>query len=207
MIRKAAISMLSLCLAFSAMFCSAIFMGGMIGQFSATDYIVAGLLGPLFLIFFMLVLHYNDLIFLQRRAQRNWANIQVSLKKRADLLPSLQGIVKHYKAYEHTLLERISRQRNLLDASLESPDQAGDFLKSEQQLLTGLKLAVEDYPELKANELFLNLTETLTQLENEIALMRTGFNDAVMYYNARLQSFPDILLAKAFKFKIMSFLD
>jgi hypothetical protein len=206
MIRKAAISMLSLCLAFSAMFCSAIFMGGMSGQFSATDYLVAGLLAPLFLIFFMLVLHYNDLIFLQRRAQRNWANIQVSLKKRADLLPGLQGIVKHYKTYENTLLKRITQQRNQLNASLESPERAREFLKSEQQLLTGLKIAVEDYPELKANELFLNLTETLTQLENEIALMRTGFNDAVMHYNTRIQSFPDALLARWFRFERMDFL-
>lgn len=168
MIRKAAISMLSLCLAFSAMFCSAIFMGGMSGQFSATDYLAAGFMAPMFLIFFMLVLHYNDLVFLQRRAQRNWANIQVSLKKRADLLPGLQAIVGHYKAYENSLLKHIIQQRNQLSSSLASPELAGSFLKSEHQLLNGLKLSLEDYPELKANELFLNLTATLTHLEMKL---------------------------------------
>ena len=206
MIRKAAISMLSLCLAFSSMFCAAIFMGGMNGQFSATDYLVSGLLAPLFLICFMLVLHYNDLVFLRHRAHRNWANIQVSLKKRADLLPGLQSIVAQYKAYESTLLTRITQQRKQLGASLESPDRAGDYLQAEQQLLKGLKLAVEDYPELKANHLFLSLNTTLTQLEDEIALMRTGYNDAVMHYNTRIQSFPDVLLAKGFKFQRMAFL-
>jgi hypothetical protein len=207
MIRKAAIGMLSLSLAFSAMFCSAIFMGGMSGQFSATDYLVSGLLAPIFLIFFMLVLHYNDLIFLQRRALRNWANIQVSLKKRADLLPGLQRILQHYKNYEASLLLQISQQRQQLTHSLESPEKVADYLKSEHHLMRELKLAVEAYPELKSQTLFLSLMTTLSQLENEIALMRSGFNDAVMHYNTRQQSFPDVFLARAFRFKIMSFLE
>lgn len=206
MIRKAALSMLSLSLAFSAMFCAAIFMGGLNGHFSATDYLGAGLLAPLFLIFFMLVLHYNDLVFLQRRALRNWANIQVSLKKRADLLPALQSIVSHYKDYENSLLEQIARQRRQLRTSLESAGQAGEFLKSEQRVINGLKLIVEDYPELKANSLFQGLMDTLTRLEDEIALMRTGYNDAVEQYNARIQSFPDLLLARQFKFDNLSLL-
>ena len=206
MIRKAALSMLSLSLAFSAMFCAAIFLGGMNGHFSATDYLGAGLLAPLFLIFFMLVLHYNDLVFLQRRAQRNWANIQVSLKKRADLLPALQTIVSHYKEYEASLLENIVRQRRQLPESIESADLAGEFLKSEQLLLSRLKLILEDYPELKANGLFQKLMDTLIALENEIALMRSGYNDAVEQYNARIQSFPDVLLARQFRFVRMTFL-
>lgn len=207
MIRKAALGMLSLCLAFSAMFCAAIFTGGMNGNFSATDYLGAGLLAPMFLIFFMLVLHYNDLVFLHRRAQRNWANIQVSLKKRADLLPALQTILSHYKSYEQGLLESIARQRKQLSASMESAVQAGHFMGNEQQLIRRLQLLVEDYPELHSNHMFLDLMNTLTQLENEITLMRSGYNDTVEYYNARIQSFPDLLLARQFGFDSLSLLD
>lgn len=206
MIRKAAISMFSLCLAFSAMFASAIFLGGMSGQFSATDYLSSGLMAPVFLIFFMLVLHYNDMVFLQRRAKRNWANIQISLKKRADLLPQLQKVIQHYQLFEQSLLKSISEQRRQLPVSLESVAQAGQFIKNEQQLLNDIKLKVEAYPDLKANELLASLMTTLSNLENEIALMRNGFNDAVMHYNTRIQSFPDVLLAKGFKFERMAFL-
>lgn len=148
----------------------------------------------------MLVLHYNDLVFLQNRADRNWANIQVSLKKRADLLPRLVKVLSEYKDYESSLLEHVTLQRKQLKPSLKSVERASNFIHQEQQIIQGMKLAVEAYPDLKANDMSLRLMTTLSDLENEIALMRTGYNDAVTLYNTRIESFPDLLLAKMFKF-------
>lgn len=200
MIKKASIAMLALAFAFSGMFCSAVFAFGMNGQFAATDYLFSAFLAPVFLIFFMFVLHYNDLVFLQNRADRNWANIQISLKKRADLLPRLVKVLSEYKDYESSLLEHVTLQRKQLKPSLKSVERASNFIHQEQQIIQGMKLAVEAYPDLKANDMSLRLMTTLSDLENEIALMRTGYNDAVTLYNTRIESFPDLLLAKMFKF-------
>lgn len=206
MISKASKAILALAFALSGMFCSTVFYFGMNGQFAATDYLLSGLLAPIFLIFFMLVLHYNDIVFLQTRAQRNWANIQVSLKKRKDLLPRLQKIVEAYKQYEASVFEELTHQREALSQSMDSVESAGQFISTEQQLLKNLKLVWEAYPELKSNEMFAKLMKSLTRLENEIALMRTGFNDAVNEYNTRIESFPDVFLARAFKFEKMDWL-
>jgi hypothetical protein len=201
MIKKASMSILALVLAFSGMFASAVFYFGMNGQFAATDYLLSAMLAPAFLMFFMLVLHYNDMIFLQRRADRNWANIQVSLKKRADLLPQLQSVLSQYQGYEKKLMELMTLQRKQLSKSIDSVASASNFIQKEHQFLNDVKLAVEAYPDLKANELMSALMNTLTSLENEVALMRTGFNDAVNEYNTRIESFPDVFLAKVFKFE------
>jgi hypothetical protein len=204
MISKAASSMFGLGMAFSALFFSAVFYHAMNGEFSATDYLMSGLLGPIFLTFIMIVLHYNDLIFLRQRAQRNWANIQVSLKKRSTLLKQLQAVVGGYQQYENTVLTQITAQRKRIKEAGESVGEVGQLLVSEHQLVQSLRLAVEDYPDLKANLLMTQLVDRMTRLENEVALMRSGYNDAVNEYNTRVQSFPDLMLAKAFKFKLMT---
>lgn len=111
MIRKAANSMIGLGMAFSALFFAAIFYHAMNGQFSATDYLMSGIVGPIFLTFVMFVFHYNDLVFLRQRADRNWANIQISLKKRFNLLMQLQNVMSEYQQYEKTLLTKITEQR------------------------------------------------------------------------------------------------
>ena len=200
MIKKAAKSMLALTLAFSAMFLASVSYRAMSGQFSATDYLLSGLLAPAFLMFFMIVLHYNDLIFLKKRAQRNWANIQVSLKKRSTLLKQLQAVVGQYQTHEGELLEKIVTLRKMLKHDFNSPSSLEPFLLSEHQLVQDLHVKVEDSPDLKANDLVTQFTETLTKLENEVALMRVGYNDAVNEYNIRVQSFPDLVLAKTFGF-------
>jgi len=204
MIRKAASSMFGLGLAFSALFFAAVFYHAMSGQFSATDYLISGLLGPIFLTFIMFVLHYNDLIFLKQRAERNWANIQVSLRKRFTLLKQLQTVVGEYQQYENSVLKEVTEQRQRLKQVGESAGEVSKLLVSEHQLVQNLKVAVEDYPDLKANRLMTKFVDTLIQLENEVSLMRSGYNDAVNEYNIRVQSFPDLMLAKVFKFKLMT---
>lgn len=203
MIKKATGAIFALACAFSGMFAAAIFLMGMNGQFSPTDYLFSASLAPSFLCFFMLVLHYNDLLFLGFRADRNWANIQVSLKKRADLLPQIEQVLRGYQVHESNLLESITRQRNLLSqqSTTTSVSDVAHYLEYEANFISALKLTAEAYPDLKAQLLSASLMRAMTDLENEIALMREGFNDAVMIYNTRIETFPDLLLARFFIFR------
>lgn len=203
MIKKASSSMLTLVFAFSAMFFAAVFLRGMSGQFSAIDYLLSGLVAPVFLSVFMLVLHYNDLVFLKKRAQRNWANIQVSLKKRSTLLKQIQNVVSQYQQFEKSLLLQITQHRKKLKQDIQSVSNAGAFLHEEHQLIQCLRLTIEDHPELQADKLMHNFTDKLIKLENEVSLMRAGYNDAVNQYNTRVQSFPDLVLARSFGFKTL----
>ena len=201
MIRKAATAMLALVCAFSGIFFFATFLNGMNGQFSAVDYFISGLLGPVFLLGFTIVLHYNDIVFLKQRAERNWANIQVSLKKRADLFKQLQPAVKKYLSHEQELLTELAKLRSDAKKTVNSTRQAKNRLNAEQHFMEALDIKIEAYPELQSDAVMRDFSETMIELENEIALMRQGFNDAVNYYNTRIQSFPDILLSRLFKFK------
>ena len=201
MIRKAATAMLALACAFSGIFFFATFLNGMNGQFSAVDYFISGLLGPVFLIGFTIVLHYNDIVFLKQRAERNWANIQVSLKKRADLFKQLQPVVKKYLSHEKELLTELAKLRRDAKKTINTTSHAKSRLNAEQHFMEALDVKIEAYPELQSDAVVRDFSETMIELENEIALMRQGFNDAVNYYNTRIQSFPDILLSRLFKFK------
>jgi hypothetical protein len=160
---------------------------GTAGAFTASSYLIASIVGPSFMIFIMLVLHFNDLIFLKTRAMRNASNIDVALKKRHTLVPELEQVVKTYMSHEAELLKVISddRARAALDRFI------------------ALR---EDYPELKADAAASRLTRQLIRLENELAFTRAGYNDAAEIYNTRIQSFPDIVFAKLFRFKSMDFI-
>ena len=203
MLKKALLSMIAFYAAFSALFFSVITWRGMEGQFSATDYMAAGLIAPLFLAVLMLIMHYNDIIFLKTRAQRNWANIQVSLKKRFDLLPQLEKVLKSYTDHESELQQLLAAQRTMTDSALKTPTKLAPLISNEKILQKSFQALIEAYPELEADQLSSQLMDTLTQLENEVAFMRTGYNDSCTEYNARIQSFPDILLAKVFSFKTL----
>ena len=201
MLRKALKSMLAFLLAFSALFMATISYRGMSGQFSATDYLFSCVIGAGFLVGLMCVMHYNDIVFLKRRADRNWANIQVSLRKRFDLLKQLQSVLQHYQSYEKDLMVSLTAQRKRMDKALDSVGDVSTVLRSEQKLNRELSLSIEAYPELSSDKLLRQFSDTLLGLENEVMLMREGYNDSVSQYNTRIASFPDIVLAKLFKFK------
>ena len=206
MIRKATKAMLALLLAFSGIFFFATFVNGINGQFSAFDYFVSGLLGPLFLIAFTVVLHYNDIIFLRQRANRNWANIQVSLKKRADLFKQLEKVVSRYLQHEADLLKELAKLRTRAGKRVTTAAQAAKRIQSEHLFIEDLNVKLEAYPDLKSDQVVRNFFDTMASMENEIALMRNGFNDAVREYNTRIESFPDVLLTRMFKFKRLTLL-
>ena len=166
----------------------------------------AAMTAPLFLIFVMLVLMYNDIVFLKQRCERDWANIQVSLKKRATLIPRLQVIVKQYLAHEKALLVQLTTLRSKAKQA-NSGESVDAYMALEHAAIDSISVRLQAYPELQSNVAVADLRRHLVKLENEVALMRAGFNNAVMVYNTRIETFPDNLLAKVLRFKVRDTLD
>lgn len=143
---------------------------------------------------------YNSLVRLRNRRQNAFADIDVQLRQRHDLVPQLVETVKGYASHEKDLLIRITEARS---AAI-SANSIDDKIKAEQQLgaaLQGLKVTVEAYPDLKANQNFLQLQEELSDIENKLAASRRFFNGATTEYNNAVESFPGNLLARNFGFK------
>jgi len=200
--RKAIAGMLWLNLGFSALLLAALFLFGQAGAFSPVDYLMAALVAPVYMLLIMLVMHFNDLIFLKQRADRAWANIDVSLKKRHDLIPNLEQTVKRYLRHEKQVLEKLSAMReSYRGGAIADPRALSGFLAAEQSFTTAFVGLRENYPELQADEVVGQLMQKLIFCDNEVALMRGGYNDAVTEYNTRLQTFPDNFLARLSKFE------
>jgi len=138
---------------------------------------------------------YNGLIQVWHNMDKAWANIDVLLKQRHDELPKLIETCKGYMKYEQALLEKITRARTAFmnASSIEGKTQAAN------ELARGLKTlfaVAENYPDLKANQNFLQLQGRISGLENEIADRREFFNESVNVYNIRIEQFPDLLVAR-----------
>lgn len=201
MLRKANGGMLSLTAAFSSLMFAGLFYLGSYGSFSPADYLLAALITPIYMALMILVLHYNDLIFLKHRASRNLANIDVALQKRYDLLPGLQKIVKRYLTHESKLLESISAIRTQGHVGVNQLSKTASQLEFGQDVFSQIIARSEDYPDFKAQKLNVKLMNKLVDLENEVALMREGYNDAVNYFNTRIASIPDVFFARVLNFK------
>jgi len=199
MMRKAIKGMLSLTGSFAALIFSSLFLLGINGSFSPADYLLAALIAPFYMSTMIIILHYNDLIFLKRRVFRNLSNIDVSMQKRYDLVPRLEKILKKYLSHEKTVFEKLTQLRthNYHKSSL---SEYQNQIQHSQDFLAQLLITAESNPDLKAVDLNLKVMNTLVDLENEMALLREGYNDAVTYYNTRIEVFPDLLLAKMFNF-------
>lgn len=149
---------------------------------------------------------YNALVRLRVAVRNAWAQIDVQLKRRHDLVPNLVETVKGYAAHEKTTLDAVVRARSQAVQAQGIPAQ----VRAEQDLsnaLGRLMVVVEQYPDLKANQNFLALQEELTSTENRIGFSRQAFNDAVMQYNTRLQVFPSNLVASRFSFAPETFFE
>lgn len=143
---------------------------------------------------------YNNLIQLRNRCENAWAQVDVQLRRRYDLIPNLVETVKGYAQHEREVFERVTeaRTRALNASTIAEQGQAENQLTS---ALKSLLAVVENYPELKANQNFLLLQEELAGTESKIAFARQFYNDSVMKYNIRLQVFPSRLIAQWFGFK------
>ena len=154
---------------------------------------------------------YNGLVQLRNRFKNAFAQIDVQLKRRYDLIPNLVETAKGYLKHESETLEAVIKARNIAasaaEAAAANPASAGK-LKSLMSAETGLSGALsrlmvvsEQYPDLKANQNMAQLTEELTSTENKIAFARQAYNDTVMTYNTRREVFPAVLLAGAMGFQ------
>jgi len=152
------------------------------------------LLGIVALLVLWFVAIYNSLVHLRNYVDNAWAQIDVQLKRRHDLIPNLLETVKGYMAHERGTLEAITKAR--ADAmSAKGPAQAGTAESALSGALRGLMVNVERYPDLKASQNFLALQEELSSTENKISFARQAYNDSVTRYNTRIQTIPANLVA------------
>jgi len=142
---------------------------------------------------------FNGLVRLRNTVKNAWAQIDVQLKRRHDLIPNLVETAKGYMRHERETLEAVTKARNLAAQA----GGAADASRAEQGLSSALGqffLVVERYPDLKANQNFLSLQEELSSTENRIGFARQFYNDQVMRYNIRIQVFPASIVAGMFHF-------
>lgn len=148
----------------------------------------------------LFVIIYNDLIKQRNRVENAWAQIDVQLKRRYDLIPNLVETVKGYAKHEKTLLEDITKARAAVMSanSISETAEASNYLSS---TLKSLFAVAENYPELKANQNFMQLQKDLMEIENKIAYSRQFYNDTVMKYNISIQTIPKNIVASLMGFK------
>ena len=143
---------------------------------------------------------FNNLVQKRIRCQEAWSQIDVQLKRRYDLIPNLVETVKGYAAHEKETLERVIQARNqaISAQGVEKQAQAENFLTGALRQLFALS---ESYPNLKANENFMQLQEELTSTENKIAFARQHYNDSTALYNTAREKFPNNMVAGMFGFQ------
>jgi len=168
-------------------------------------WIIIGVVVVLFLIFIGI---YNGLVRLRNQVKNAWAQIDVQLKRRYDLIPNLVETVKGYMKHERETLEAVTNARNM--AQQLSTAGAGERSKVEGELTSALSrlfAVAESYPDLKANQNFLALQEELTSTENKISFARQFYNDSVLNYNNKTQMFPSNIIAAVTGFKSGEFFE
>ena len=152
------------------------------------------------LIGIVLVGMYNGLVKQKNRVEGAWAQIDVQLKRRYDLIPNLVETVKGYATHEKETLEAVIQARNA-GVSAQGPAQQAEAENMLTGALRSLFALSEAYPDLKANQNFLNLQEELTSSEDRIAYARQYYNDAVNTYNTKIESFPTSAMAKRLNYQ------
>jgi LemA protein len=152
------------------------------------------------LLVLIFVVQYNGLVRLRNRIDNAWSQIDVQLQRRHDLIPNLVETVKGYASHERETLERVVQARNQA-VSAQGPAAQGQA----ENVLTGalrqLFAVAEAYPDLKANQNFLNLQEELTSSEDRVAYARQFYNDSVLKYNNKIQAIPSNIIAGMFSFQ------
>ena len=149
---------------------------------------------------------YNTLVGLRNKVKDQWAQIDVQLKRRFDLIPNLVETVKGYAKHESNTLEAVVKARNTyLSASTPEAQMKADGELT--QAITKLFALSEAYPELKANENFKQLQSELTSTEDKISYARQFYNDIVMKYNNKIEMFPSNIVAGMFNFKTQAFFE
>jgi len=166
------------------------------------------IIGIIVVILVPFVVTYNGLVRRRNQVKNAWAQIDVQLKRRYDLVPNLVETVKGYMKHERETLEAVTNARNLAQQVASSG--AGARAKAEGELssaLSRLLVVVENYPDLKASQNFLALQEELTSTENKIGFSRQYYNDSVLKYNNQTQMFPSNIVASITGFTASEFFE
>lgn len=161
-----------------------------------------------FLLIFVLYIWslYNSLVALRIRIKEAWSQIDVQLKRRADLIPNLVESVKGYAKHEKSVFENVTKARSAL-LKAKGPLEKAEANNQLAGALKTLFAVAENYPQLKANENFLQLQKELSDTEDKVAYARQFYNTAVTEYNTKIQIFPNVLIANNFGFKSEEFFE
>lgn len=169
----------------------------------------AVLLGIVVIAVLYAVIVYNGLVQLKHNVAKAWANIDVLLKQRHEELPKLVEVCRQYKQFEQETLQRVTEARARVASAREHQDVTA-LGKAEGMLRMGLGqifAVAEAYPELRANEHFMQLQSRITALENAIADRREWYNESVNLHNVRIEQFPDLVVARIFQFEAKPLLE
>ncbi len=164
------------------------------------------LIGLVVIVALWVIVAYNGLVRLRNQLDNAWSQIDVQLKRRHDLIPNLIETVKGYAAHERGTFEKVAQAR----AAAASAQGVQERAQAENVLTATLKslfAVAEAYPQIKANQNFMQLQEELTSTENRIAFARQFYNDATMQFNTRIQVFPTNLIAGPFGFAAREFFE
>jgi LemA protein len=165
-------------------------------------------IGVIVILLFVFWANYNTLVRFRNQTKNAWAQIDVQLKRRHDLIPNLVETVKGYKNFERETLEAVTKARNIaVQASSAGAAERGKVEGELSGALSRLLAVVESYPELKANQNFLALQEELSSTENKISFSRQYYNDSVLKYNNQTQMFPSNVVASMSGFKSGEFFE
>ena len=170
-----------------------------------TGVAIVVLIGAVVLVLILIAL-YNRFVRLRNRANNAWAQVDLQLRRRYDLIPNLVETVKGYASHEREVFERVTQARNagIAAQTVEEQGQAENLLTS---ALRQLFAVAEAYPQLKANENFRELQDQIAEIEQQILISRQIYNDTVLAYNNAIQTFPGVLLAGSFGFGSREYLE
>src|SRR3989344_1530761 len=149
------------------------------------------------LIVIMFIFYYNRFVILENRLDNSLAQIDVQLKKRADLVPNLLNSVKGYMKHEKGIMKDVTEARKALIGAKSLPDRAKAGAELQNALRSIFAIA-ENYPQLKANETFLHLQQELSAIEDKISYSRQFYTDSIQTFNNSVESFPGVVFAKLF---------
>jgi LemA protein len=161
-------------------------------------------LGVVALVVVLAVVGYNRLVRLRNEANTGWANVDVQLERRGDLIPNLVEAVRGYAAHERGVFEEVTKARSALREA-GTPAAAGEANDILSAALGRLFAVAENYPDLKASANFLSLQDDLTDTEDKISAARRYYNSTVMHYNTGIQSLPWVLVARPLGFREKEF--
>jgi LemA protein len=168
--------------------------------------VTLGILGAIALFVFWAIGMYNRFVREKAMVSESWSGVDVQLKRRYDLVPNLVAVVKQYSIHEKDVLEKVTQMR-AVSMGAASVDQKADAEKGLTSALKTLFAVAENYPDLKANQNFLDLQQQLFGLEGDIQLARRYYNGSARNYNIAVQSFPGTVIARMFGFNPVSYFE